>query len=126
MRTFIFGYYDLDEWGMVNNASQLGVSMLPTDQAANLATLSSIYDTTGLKQRPATKEVVTEENVHYVTFLVSDGDNIAFNLWGNKDTWIMTCTVNSHSDIPFHLLCTIWLRLLYAGTMRIAKKAITL
>ncbi len=80
---------------MVNNASQLGVSMLPTDQAANLATLSSIYDTTGLKQRPATKEVVTEENVHYVTFLVSDGDNIAFNLWGNKDTWIMTCTVNS-------------------------------
>ena len=52
---------------MVNNASQLGVSMLPTDQAANLATLSSIYDTTGLKQRPATKEVVTEENVHYVT-----------------------------------------------------------
>ena len=44
---YCFGYYDLDEWGMVNNASQLGVSMLPTDQAANLATLSSIYDTTG-------------------------------------------------------------------------------
>ena len=81
---YCFGYYDLDEWGMVNNASQLGVSMLPTDQAANLATLSSIYDTTGLKQRPATKEVVTEENVHYVTFLVSDGDNIAFNLWGQQ------------------------------------------
>lgn len=68
---YCFGYYDLDEWGMVNNASQLGVSMLPTDQAANLATLSSIYDTTGLKQRPATKEVVTEENVHYVTFLLA-------------------------------------------------------
>lgn len=79
---YCFGYYDLDEWGMVNNASQLGVSMLPTDQAANMATLSSIYTTDGLKQRPATKEVTTEENVHYVTFLVSDGDNIAFNLWG--------------------------------------------
>lgn len=81
---YCFGYYDLDEWGMVNNASQLGVSMLPTDQAANLAALSSIYDTKGLKQRPATKEVDTEENVHYVTFLVSDGDNIAFNLWGQQ------------------------------------------
>ena len=55
---------------IVGLGGQLGVSMLPTDQAANLATLSSIYDTTGLKQRPATKEVVTEENVHYVTFLV--------------------------------------------------------
>lgn len=43
------GYYDLDKWGMVNDASQPGVSMLPTDQAANPATLSSIYDTTGLK-----------------------------------------------------------------------------
>lgn len=79
---YCFGYYDKDEWGMVNNASALGVSMLPTDLAANLAALSSVYDTEGLKQRPATKEVATEENVHYVTFLVSDGDNIAFNLWG--------------------------------------------
>ena len=111
---------------MVNNASQLGVSMLPTDQAANLATLSSIYDTTGLKQRPATKEVVTEENVHYVTFLVSDGDNIAFNLWGQQGYMIMTCTANSRSDIPFRLLCTIWLRLLYSWYYENSKKAITL
>ncbi len=79
---FCFGYYDADEWGMVNNASSLGVTMLPTDQAANLAALSSIHDTKGLKQRPAADDVTTEENVHYVTFLVSDGDNIAFNLWG--------------------------------------------
>lgn len=77
-----FGYYDLDEWGMVNNASSAGIPMLPTDQAANLATLSSIHETTGLKQRPAATDVETEEDVHYVTFLVSDGDNIAFNLWG--------------------------------------------
>lgn len=89
---FCFGYYDSDEWGMVNNASSIGIPMLPTDQAANLATLSSIYDTTGLKQRPATKEVKTEENVHYVTFLVSDGDNIAFNLWG----------MQSYFDSDFH------------------------
>ncbi len=74
-----FGYYGADEWGMVNNASQLAVTMIPSDYAANLSTLSSIYDTTGLKQRPAAKDVETEENVHYVTFLVSDGDNVAFN-----------------------------------------------
>lgn len=77
-----FGYYDADEWGMVNNASKLGVTMLPTDLAANLSTMSSIYDTEGLKQRAASTDDATEENVHYVTFIVSDGDNIAFNLWG--------------------------------------------
>lgn len=82
---YCFGYYDADEWGMVNNASSLGVSMLPSDLAANLATMSSIHDTNGLTQRAATKEVETEENVHYVTFLVSDGDNIAFNLWSMQE-----------------------------------------
>lgn len=82
---YCFGYYDADEWGMVNNASKLGVTMLPTDLAANLATMSSIHDTNGLTQRPAIKEVETEENVHYVTFLVSDGDNIAFNLWSMQE-----------------------------------------
>lgn len=77
-----FGYYGDDEWGMVNNASSAGVTMLPTDLAANLSTLSSVYDTEGLTQRAATDDATTEENVHYVTFIVSDGDNIAFNLWG--------------------------------------------
>lgn len=93
---FCFGYYDMDEWGMVNNASSLGIPMLPTDQAANLATLSSIYDTEGLKQRATTQEVTTEENVHYVTFLVSDGDNIAFNLWGMQSYF----DDDSHGQFP--------------------------
>lgn len=79
--SYCFGYYGLDEWGMVNNASSVGIPMLPSDFAANLATLSSVYDTEGLTQRPAATHVTTEEDVHYVTFLVSDGDNVAFNLW---------------------------------------------
>lgn len=83
--SYCFGYYGLDEWGMVNNASSLGIPMLPSDFAANLATLSSSYDTEGLVQRPAATEVPTEEGVHYVTFLVSDGDNVAFNLWAMQD-----------------------------------------
>lgn len=78
--TYCFGCYDLDKWGIVNNASQLGVSILSTDQAVNLVVLSNIYDATGLKQRPAAKEVVIEKNMYYVTFLVSNDDNIAFNL----------------------------------------------
>jgi len=76
---YCFGYGE-DEFKMVEDASRLGVSMLPAE-AANLATLSSIYDTEGLKQRAAISDVSTDENVHYVTFLVSDGDNIAYNLW---------------------------------------------
>lgn len=93
---YCFGYYDADEWGMVNNASSLGVSMLPTDLAANMATLSSIHDTSGLTQRPAAQEATTEENVHYVTFLVSDGDNIAFNLWSMQEYF----TDAAHGQFP--------------------------
>lgn len=93
---YCFGYYDADEWGMVNNASSLGVSMLPSDLAANLAAMSSIHQTNGLKQRPAAKDVKTEENVHYVTFLVSDGDNIAFNLWSMQDYF----TNAAHGQFP--------------------------
>jgi len=80
---YCFGYGE-NEFNMVENASQQGISMLPTDLAANLAPLSSIYDTDGLKQRAPVSDVLTEENVHYVTFLVSDGDNIAYNLWSQQ------------------------------------------
>lgn len=77
---YCFGYGE-NEFDMVADASAQGISTLPTDLAANLAPLSSIYATEGLKQRPAATEVTTEDDVHYVTFLVSDGDNIAYNLW---------------------------------------------
>ncbi len=80
---YCFGYGD-NEFKMVENASQQGISMLPTDMAANLAPLSSIYNAEGLKQRAPVADVTTEENVHYVTFLVSDGDNIAYNLWSQQ------------------------------------------
>ncbi len=93
---FCFGYYDADEWGMVNNASSLGVTMLPSDLAANIASMSGIHDTNGLKQREAAKNVTTEENVHYVTFLVSDGDNISFNLWSMQQYF----TDTAHGQFP--------------------------
>jgi hypothetical protein len=76
---FCFGY-GKEEFSMVSNAAEAGIVMLPTDLAANLAPLSSIYDTAPFQQKTGTTPV-TESNVHYVTFLVSDGDNIAFDLW---------------------------------------------
>lgn len=76
---YCFGY-GTDEFSMVADASAQGVSMLPAE-APNLSALSSIYNKDGLKQRLPTTDIVTENDVHYVTFLVSDGDNIAYNLW---------------------------------------------
>ena len=77
--SFCFGYGQ-DEFTMVSDAAQQGVPMLPTDLAANLAPLSSIYDTAGLQQHTYT-DPITEESVHTVCFLVSDGDNIGYDLW---------------------------------------------
>ncbi|PSL28218.1 GxGYxYP domain-containing protein [Chitinophaga ginsengisoli] len=80
---FCFGYGQ-EEFSMVSNAAEAGVVMLPTDLAANLAPLSSIYDNSAIRQQtPATP--VPENNVHYVTFLVSDGDNIAYDLWSMQN-----------------------------------------
>ena len=76
---FCFGYGQ-EEFSMVANAAEAGIVVLPTDLAANLAPLSSIYDNSPIRQHARTTPV-TESNVHYVTFLVSDGDNIAYDLW---------------------------------------------
>jgi hypothetical protein len=80
---FLYGY-GADEFNMIAQASAEGVGSLPTDMAPNLSAHSSIYGTAGLTQSTYTNPV-TENNVHYVTFLASDGDNIAFNLWSQYD-----------------------------------------
>lgn len=80
---FCLGYYADDEFNMVANAAAQGVAMIPTDLAPNLSALSSIYDTKGLTQ--GTYTTPSTEAVHYVTFLASDGDNVAFNLWSQHD-----------------------------------------
>ncbi|MFX1707427.1 GxGYxYP family putative glycoside hydrolase [Chitinophaga sp. CC14] len=76
---FCFGY-GKEEFSMVANAAAAGVVMLPTDLAANLAPLSSVYDEAPLKQQGRTTPAA-EQNVHYVTFLLSDGDNVGYDLW---------------------------------------------
>jgi len=80
---FCFGYGQ-DEFNMVADASSQGVVMLPSDLAPNLAPLSSVDDNAPLAQ--ATRAAaVGEPDVHFVTFLTSDGDNVAFNLWSLRN-----------------------------------------
>lgn len=79
---FLLGYGS-DEFAMINQASHEGVTSVPSDMAPNLSALSSIYSTEGLKQKtiPAPKT----EDKHYVCFVISDGDNVAWDLWGLYD-----------------------------------------
>ena len=64
----------------IGNSSSNGVFTCGSDWALDLSTLSSIRDSSFYQRtynRPA-----AETNVHYVTFLVTDGDNVQWNLGG--------------------------------------------
>ncbi|MFC5648836.1 GxGYxYP domain-containing protein [Paenibacillus solisilvae] len=72
--------YGNNEFDMIEQASQKGITSIPSDLAPNLSALSSIYSTEGLKQQTYSNPITKKK--HYVTFVISDGDNIAWNLWG--------------------------------------------
>jgi hypothetical protein len=79
----LMGYTDVSvkgEYGAFVEYSKRGIYYLGADIAANLSLLSSVYDE-NLRQKSHPPEPAAETNVHYVTFLMSDGDNVAFNLW---------------------------------------------
>ena len=79
----LMGYTDVSvkgEYGAFVDYSKRGIYYLGANLAPNLSLLSSVYDD-NLRQKSHPPEPVTETNVHYVTFLMSDGDNVAFNLW---------------------------------------------
>lgn len=74
----------------INTSSLAGVSTLPADHAYNMSTLSGFSKET-LTQKAYTAPVV-EEDIHYVTFVMSDGDNIQwllgdFNNDTGRDDW---------------------------------------
>lgn len=89
-RTFIMSQMNPDSaclgWGdpsagesaFVGDSSSNGVYTCAADFARNLSILSGIRDDS-LRQRTYTTPV-SETNVHYVTFLVLDGDNVEINL----------------------------------------------
>jgi hypothetical protein len=79
----LMGYTDVSvegEYGAFVEYSKRGIYYLGANLAPNLSLLSSVYDE-NLRQKSHPPEPVTETNVHYITFLMSDGDNVAFNLW---------------------------------------------
>jgi hypothetical protein len=79
----LMGYADVSvkgEYDAFVGYAQRGIYYLGCNMAANLSLLSSISDGT-LRQKSHPPEPVTETNVHYVTFLMSDGDNVAFDEW---------------------------------------------
>jgi len=70
-----------DEFTNVSIASKHGVSMVAADWSYNLTTLSAFNKPRLIKKSPLT--IPNEDNVHYVTFIMSDGDNQQWNLGTN-------------------------------------------
>lgn len=79
----LMGYTDVfakGEYGSFVEYSMRGIYYLGANMAANLSSLSSIYDESEHQKINPVKPM-SENNVHYVTFLMSDGDDVAFDLW---------------------------------------------
>jgi hypothetical protein len=70
-----------DEFINVSTASKYGVSVVAADWSYNLTTLSAFPSTPVSKQ--TLSNVPKDESVHYVTFIMSDGDNQQWNLGSN-------------------------------------------
>lgn len=70
-----------DEFTNVSTASKYGVSIAAADWAYNLTTLSAFPSIPVINK--ASLVVPKEENIHYVTFIMSDGDNLQWNLGNN-------------------------------------------
>jgi len=84
----VFGWGDTSggsEEAFISNSSYNGVMSIPSDWALNLSVLSGF--SAGIYSQN-TAQATNEENVHYVTFYVSDGDNLQWTLnRGNEDDW---------------------------------------
>jgi hypothetical protein len=69
-----------DEAGSISDSSSHGVFTCASDWALDLSTLSSVRDLSLFQHTYS--HPVSETNVHYVTFVVTDGDNVQWNLGG--------------------------------------------
>lgn len=71
-----------DEHTNVDIASKFGVDVIAADWSYNLSVLSS-YPSPSINPKTTNKEIPKEDNVHYVTFIMSDGDNQQWYLGSN-------------------------------------------
>lgn len=70
-----------DEHGNVSLASKHGVNMIAADWSYNLSVLSSFP--LNPQSQKITKDIENEDGFHYVTFIMSDGDNQQWLLGSN-------------------------------------------
>lgn len=71
-----------DEFINVGTASQYGVSLVAADFSYNLSVLSS-FPCKNLKQHMKSPLLPEQKNCHYITFIMSDGDNQQWELNNN-------------------------------------------
>ncbi|ETJ29294.1 Dual specificity phosphatase, catalytic protein, partial [human gut metagenome] len=70
-----------DEHTNVSIASKCGIDMIAADWSYNLSVLSS-YKSTPQSQN-IKNDIKEEDGVHYITFIMSDGDNMQWLLGSN-------------------------------------------
>ncbi|MDI9217757.1 GxGYxYP domain-containing protein [Clostridium tertium] len=70
-----------DEFNNVSIASKYGVDTIAADWSCNLSVLSSFP--INVQTQKHHNDVPTEDNIHYVTFIMSDGDNQQWLLGSN-------------------------------------------
>lgn len=70
-----------DEHGNVSLASKYGINMVAADWAYNLSVLSSFKPQIYTDKRK--KQIQNEDGFHYITFIMSDGDNLQWLLGNN-------------------------------------------
>ncbi|WP_061316405.1 GxGYxYP domain-containing protein [Clostridium botulinum] len=70
-----------DEFINVSTSSKHGVSMIAADWSYNLTVLSA-FPSSPMTQK-SSSNITNKKNVHYVTFIMSDGDNQQWNLGTN-------------------------------------------
>ena len=75
----VLGWGGCEEDEFVTAASQYDLSVVPADHAHNLSVLSRFSPPT-LRQKHHVSRLTTEEKVHYVTFIMTDGDNVQWLL----------------------------------------------
>lgn len=87
-----------DEFENVSVSSKFGIDMVAADWSYNLSVLSS-YPSNAISQK-SNNEITNEDNVHYVTFIMSDGDNQQWYLGSNfnSEKWY-----GSHNRGSFNL-----------------------
>ncbi|GAA0126846.1 GxGYxYP family putative glycoside hydrolase [Clostridium sp. CTA-19] len=70
-----------DEFTNVSTTSKYGVGMVAADWSYNLTVLSA-FDSLPVNQK-SSQNIPNKKNAHYVTFIISDGDNQQWNLGSN-------------------------------------------